>query len=91
MSQAPRSLTCREFIEWVWAYIEGDVSGPSLVEFERHLEICDACVAYLRSYRQTIRFARQVFRTPDAPVPEEVPEELVQAILAAKRKASEDA
>lgn len=88
MTDAPRSITCRELIEWVWAYLEGDVSGPSLREFELHFEICDACVAYLKSYRQTIHLARQAFQTPNAPAPSEVPEELVQAILAAKRKES---
>jgi hypothetical protein len=41
-------------------------------------------VGYLESYRETIRLGREACE-PDGPLPEEVPEELVEAILASRR------
>ena len=51
------------------------------VEFERHLSVCPSCVAYLETYERTIALART---SSDEPVPEDVPESLVRAILAAR-------
>ena len=41
---------------------------------------------YLKSYEETMRLGKAVFADPDAPVPANVPEELVQAILASRRR-----
>jgi hypothetical protein len=43
-------------------------------------------VAYLRSYEATIRLGRAAFRGPDARDCDDVPEELVAAVLAARRR-----
>jgi hypothetical protein len=53
------------------------------VEFERHLAVCPSCVAYLRTYEQTVLLAKA---SAGDPVPEEIPEPLVKAILEARRK-----
>jgi hypothetical protein len=37
----------------------------------------------LKSYQETVKLGKAVFAHPEEPVPEEVPEELVQAILSA--------
>ena len=52
-------------------------------EFERHLSVCPSCVNYLKTYEQTIILTKIA---GDDPVPAEVPESLVQAILAARSK-----
>jgi anti-sigma factor RsiW len=78
-------MTCREFTEFLATYLEGALPAEQRTLFEAHIEGCAACVRYLRSYRETMRLGRGAF-TPDEPVPDEVPEELVQAILAARRK-----
>jgi hypothetical protein len=39
------------------------------------------------SYTRAIELGKAVFRHPDEPVPEEVPDDLVRAILAARERA----
>jgi anti-sigma factor RsiW len=78
-------MTCREFVEFLMDYHNGEVSPEQRRVFEEHLAECDNCVAYLQNYRETIRLGRGVFGRPEDPVPADVPEDLVQAILAATR------
>ena len=44
---------------------------------------CPSCVDYLKTYEKTVLLAKSC---ADDPVPAEVPESLVQAILAARKK-----
>ena len=81
-------ITCRELIEFLLDYLTGELAKERSVEFERHLAVCPSCVAYIRNYEETIRLGRMAFISPDAPAgeSEEVPEDLVKAILAARGK-----
>ena len=45
--------------------------------------MCPSCVAYLKTYEQTVLLAKA---SAQDPVPDEIPEPLVQAILEARRK-----
>jgi anti-sigma factor RsiW len=81
-----RDLTCRELVEFLDDYIAHDLAGEALASFEKHLSDCPPCVAYLETYRQSIRMGRAVLEGPDAAVPQAVPEELIQAILDARRR-----
>ncbi len=45
---------------------------------------CASCVAYLESYRHTVSLAQLALREPLASTPEEVPAELVRAVLAVR-------
>jgi anti-sigma factor RsiW len=76
-------VTCRELDGFLAAYVAGELPERTRAAFERHLAICPNCVEYLRAYEATIRLERELAR--DEPVPAEVPEELVQAVLAASR------
>ena len=49
-------LTCRELIEFLMQYVDGELPAAQLRAFERHLEICPSCVAYLAGYRATTQF-----------------------------------
>ena len=77
-------MTCRELVEFLMAYIDGELPEADRRTFEAHLSDCAQCAAYLRSYRETVRLGRAAFADPDEPVPPDVPEQLVQAILAAR-------
>jgi anti-sigma factor (TIGR02949 family) len=77
-------LTCRELLDFLMAYLDGELGSRERERFDRHLEVCPDCVRYLETYRETIRLER-LCREPDAPVPGDVPEELVRAVLAARR------
>ena len=78
-------ITCREFVEFLADYLDGDLPPASLVEFEFHLIDCPDCVLYLKSYEATVQLGKEAFADLDAPVPVEVPEELIQGILAARK------
>jgi anti-sigma factor RsiW len=78
-------ITCREFIEFLWKYLSGELEAAERFHFDAHLAICPPCVAYLRTYEETIRLGKVAFDRPDDPVLQDVPEELVAAILEARR------
>lgn len=78
-------MTCREFAEFLDAFLAGALPGEQTNAFHRHLAVCAQCVAYLDSYRRTVDACRRLGEAVD-PVPAEVPEDLVQAILAARSR-----
>jgi anti-sigma factor RsiW len=77
--------TCRELVDFVGDYLAGDLPPDVRSAFDAHLAECPDCVAYLRSYEDTIRLARGAGADP---VPAPVPTSLVRAILAARRRQS---
>lgn len=78
MSERPY-LPCREIIAFLADYLDGALAAETRSEFDRHLAVCPSCVAYLASYRDTIRMAKAASDDADADDP---PEELVRAIVA---------
>ena len=76
-------MTCREFVEFLGAYLSDELPEDVRDAFDRHLAECADCTAYLGTYEQTVRLARAVYDEPEGPVPAGVPEDLVQAILSA--------
>ena len=81
-------IRCCELIDFLADYLSGELSAPMRREFERHLAVCPPCINYLKTYEQTIRLSKAAGGdTPDEPV-EPLPEQLVQAILAARAKRS---
>jgi len=85
-------MTCREFAEFLDAFLAGALLAEEEAAFRRHLSVCKDCVAYLDSYRCTVEACRKLgdFGQPGNPDHEvteaAVPEQLVQAILASRRK-----
>jgi len=80
-------ITCRDVLDFLMAYEEGELAPEIRAEFDRHLAACPPCVDYLASYRRTLSLEKQAFDS----VSEErscgdVPEDLVQAILASRPK-----
>jgi anti-sigma factor RsiW len=78
-------VTCREFVEFLAHYLAGELPPASLAEFELHLTDCPDCALYLKSYEATVRLGKEAFADLEAPVPAEVPEELIEGILAARK------
>jgi anti-sigma factor RsiW len=78
-------LTCRDFIDFIAEYLSDELPPTDREAFEYHLADCPDCQKYLHSYQATIAVSRSVFANLDGPVPDEVPEELIQAILAVRR------
>ena len=76
-------ITCQQLIEFISRYRDQELTTEEHTEFERHLAVCPSCVAYLKTYEQTVVLAKA---SADDPVPDEIPEPLLNAILEARRK-----
>jgi anti-sigma factor RsiW len=76
-------ITCRQLIEFIGDYLDGDLDQTARADFERHLSVCRSCRAYLETYRQTTELVHLLGTNEPA---EDVPEELVQTILTALRR-----
>ena len=81
---APLQITCGEFEDFILAYLQNELAPKQRFVFRMHIKICRECRDYLISYQRTIEVSKRVFEDPDRPVPDEIPEDLVIAILAAR-------
>jgi anti-sigma factor RsiW len=82
-------MNCREFTEFLHEYLFGSLPAEERAEFDKHLAECPWCVAYLDSYRKTIELEQAAFvAAEDELPPEDVPDELIQAILQARGRSS---
>ena len=79
-------ITCRQLIDQLDSYVDGSMPADARAEVDRHLAVCPDCVNYVNNYRQTIAMGKAVFRDTDAPVPNDVPEDLVKAIVSTLKK-----
>lgn len=83
-------MTCREFADFIADFLDGALPEPERVAFERHLGRCANCTRYLESYRASVALGKRAFVDGNAAVPIEVPQELVDAILHARRTSASD-
>jgi anti-sigma factor RsiW len=81
-------MTCREFVEFLWRYIDNDLLPSERATFDDHLAKCPHCVKYLHQYQETTRIGQIAVSASNDPVPADVPEDLVQAILKSRRNAA---
>jgi anti-sigma factor RsiW len=72
-------ITCRELIDGLYEFFSDELWPPKRAEFDLHLARCASCAAYVKSYKQTIDLAKSAY---EAPFAVEMPESLVQSILA---------
>lgn len=84
LNRVHRMITCVEFENFILAYLDGELDARKKVIFELHLKVCHECRNYLEAYRRTVSLGKAVFESPHAPLPRNVPEDLVQAILRAR-------
>ncbi len=75
-------LSCQDLIRFLDDYVDMTQSDKVRVAFDGHLKNCPNCVAYLKTYRDTISLARGACaEDAAAPPPDDIPEELIQIIL----------
>lgn len=79
-------MTCREMVEFLMAYLDRELPEAQRTSFEAHIQLCPPCQAYLETYERTVSLGRVLCEDGDDPVPDDVPEALVRAILEARQK-----
>lgn len=83
--------TCREVHDFLMAWLDGELEPDVGARFETHIEACPCCKNYVESYRETVELGRNAYEPcadePDEPHPA-LPDELVKAVLAARRKST---
>ena len=78
-------MTCRELVDFLMAYLDGELPAGQRASFETHLGECPACVDYLRTYVEAVKLGKEAFARSGDTVPDDVPEDLVRAVLAARK------
>ncbi len=81
-----RMLTCREFEEFVLDYLDGNLPARQRSMFEWHMRICRECRDYLAAYQRGMAVTQRVLSSPDEPIPDDVPEDLISAILESRKQ-----
>ena len=80
-------MTCREFADFILEYLSGELPPESRAAFDYHLSLCANCRTYLASYEEAVKLGKRAFEDDDAALPEDVPEQLIASILAARHRA----
>ncbi len=78
-------MTCKDLIDFLMDFIDGELPASENRRFDQHLEICPACTTYLASYRETVRLGKMICQPDESELPPDIPEDLVEAILQARR------
>jgi len=85
LKHGPHMITCQEFEDFILDYLDDNLPPGQRRIFELHMKICRECRDYLAAYQRSIELGKAVFEHPDSPISEDVPEDLVQAILDARQ------
>jgi anti-sigma factor RsiW len=84
------AITCKELVDFLVDYIDGALPAAQKEEFHRHLAVCAPCVHYVETYKVAIAAGKAAFADPKlyGKPPEPVPEALITAILAARKRSA---
>ncbi len=80
MSHAEGAMTCREMVEHLSDYIDGDLDAGLRRVIDDHNGECPPCRAFIRTLALTVQAVRTLPREP-------IPPGLRQSLLEALRKA----
>ena len=86
MRTMPMMLTCQELEGFMVDYLDGTLPERQRRKFDLHLRLCRDCRHYFEAYKVAMTLCQAAFAEPDGSLPEDVPEELVEAILAAREE-----
>lgn len=70
------TFTCREVVEILFEYVEGELPEERRRAVQGHLDACPPCVAYVQSYHVTVTLSRKLVQK--AP-PESLRERFIHA------------
>lgn len=78
-------ITCREFEDFVLSYLDDELTPAQNRVFKTHLLVCRECRDYLNAYQRSTELTKELLQEPTAHNLNDVPEDLIHAILAAKK------
>ncbi len=78
-------MKCQDCIDFLLDFVEGTLPSEQAEVFQQHLDKCAPCVSYLETYKKTLELGKAVCQCDEDT--NEIPEQLVQAILDARRRA----
>ena len=78
----PSRVTCAQATALLLDYVTGTLDPATTLVLERHLERCDDCVAFVQTYKATLRASRPL-RYDD--MPEELQHRLLDTLHAKMR------
>ena len=79
-------MTCEQALQMMEDLVDGDLDRQHRLRVRLHLLICRHCRRYLATYRLTLKVERTAYPADDSGnQDEQIPEELVAAILEAAR------
>ena len=58
---------CKQVLQALTEYLEGDLPSGDEQEFEHHMEDCRPCDAFFRTYKKSSELARDTLRVEDIP------------------------
>ena len=86
LNHFPMMINCQEFEDFLLEYLEGSLPARQRKTFELHMKVCRECREYLVAYRRTIQIFKRAFADGDARLADDVPEDLIRAILDARQR-----
>ncbi len=75
-------LTCKEFDDFMVDYLDQGLPVWQKFMCWLHVKMCRECAHFVREYQRTIALGKMAYDDPDEPLPDSVPEELIEAALA---------
>ncbi len=85
MYKLPLMITCSEFESFILAYLEDELAPRKKYVFDLHLKMCPECRDYLALYRAAMVLAKGALGKDREHLEENIPEDLVKAVLAARK------
>jgi predicted anti-sigma-YlaC factor YlaD len=77
-------MTCRDALEFLADYLDGSLPLRKRLSLDLHLSLCRHCRDYLDNYKKAVQASREALT--DQALCEDLPEDLVQAILAMRKQ-----
>jgi len=77
-------MKCRECFDFILRYLDGELPADEQSSFEVHMAKCPPCRRYLAQYKLTVDAGKAACAESNR-VPDDVPEELIRAILDSRK------
>jgi anti-sigma factor RsiW len=62
-------MLCKDIVDNIMGYIEAELDYETLVELEKHMDMCPECMAFVNTYKKMLRLTGKLreksFVTPD--------------------------